>query len=76
MPSRYTGKIKVISADRMCFPADPITLEPLGTEVYDAYTYSDPELGPVETISHSEWCRRRNEQRDAQMRVYYRRLKS
>ncbi len=66
--SRYAGKIKVVGDDRMCFPADPKTLDPLGVSFYDAYAISDPEHCPVETISAGEWNRRRAEQLDRLMR--------
>ena len=58
--SRYTGKIKVVGVDMLCFPADPVTLRALGTECYDPYAWSDPENGPVETIDATEWNVRRN----------------
>lgn len=57
---RYVGKVKVVGEDMMCFPADPKTLDPLGCSCYDAYARSDPEVGPVETISVGEWSTRRN----------------
>lgn len=63
--SRYAGNIKVVGEDLMCFPADPKTLEPLGTGCYDPWAWKDPEPA-VETISLSEWQRRRNAQRDAE----------
>lgn len=59
----YTGKIKVIGSDRMCFPVDPKTLEALACSIYDAYAYTDPDTDPVETISFGEWTTRRNAQR-------------
>jgi hypothetical protein len=63
--SRYTGKVKVVGTDLLCFPADPVTLDALGTCCYDAYAWSDIESGPVETIDVSEWSRRRDRKRAA-----------
>lgn len=63
--SYYEGKIKVVGTDKMCFPADPNTLEALSTGCYDAYVYSDPEVGPIETISHGEWLTRKDKMRRA-----------
>jgi hypothetical protein len=63
MNGYYSGKIKVICNDLMCFPVNPTTLEPLSCESYDAYAITDPDSEPVETISHSEWCKRRDKQR-------------
>jgi len=60
--SRYSGKIKVVCVDLLCFPADPQTLDPLGTGVFDQWAWSDPEDGPVETIDIAEWQIRRNRQ--------------
>jgi hypothetical protein len=56
--SRYEGKIKVVGVDRMCFPIDPVTLEPTGASSYDAYAISDPDKTPNETISIGEWYKR------------------
>jgi hypothetical protein len=53
--SYYTGKIKVVCADMMCFPVCPRTLEPMATSTYDPWAISDPEVGPLETISFSEY---------------------
>lgn len=59
--NRYTGKLKVVCQNLMCFPADPKTLEATGCECYDPYAIIHPEEGPVETISLAEWHRRRLE---------------
>lgn len=57
--SIYEGKIKVVGADRMCFPVDPKTLEALATECFDPYPNLQGQ-GAKEIISYSEWLRRRN----------------
>ena len=59
--SKYTGKIKVINTDLMCFPVDPVTLNATQCSCYDAYAISDPDPTPIETISCGEWNKRRNE---------------
>jgi len=64
MTSYYKGKVKVICQDLMCFPAHPVTMEPLACSTYDAYALSDPDHAPVETIGHGEWQRRRNALRE------------
>ena len=55
--SRYKGKIKVVNLDKLCFPADPTTLEALSTGVYDSHPYENNE-GAMEIISVSEWLKR------------------
>lgn len=37
----------------------PETLDPLACSSYDPYALTDPDPCPVETISSSEWNRRR-----------------
>ena len=59
MTGYYTGKIKVVGEDRMCFPADPLTLQALSCGCYDPFALSDPDPEPLETISLGEWSRRR-----------------
>lgn len=59
MSTYYTDKIKVICTDLQCFPVHAKTLEPLACGCYDPWAITDPEHDPIETISHSEWCRRR-----------------
>ena len=59
MNGYYTGKIKVVGEDRVCFPADPITLQALSCGCYDPFALSDPDPEPLETISLGEWSRRR-----------------
>jgi len=54
--------IEVVCESKMCFRVDAQTLEPLGTTYYEPAALSDPR-GPQ--MSHSEWCLRRNEQRNA-----------
>jgi len=68
--SRYEGRIKVVGVDLMCFAADPETLDPLTVSCYDAYALTDPEPGPVQTISIAEWHQRRarKRRRDAEAR--------
>lgn len=58
MSKKQPGDIKVVGEDRMCFWADPVSLEPRGVSRYDAYAFSDPE--PVPTISFGEYCVQRN----------------
>lgn len=58
--SYYAGKIKVIGEDKMCFAADPVTLEPLSCSTYDLHAWSDPDTDPIETLHFEEWQRRRN----------------
>jgi hypothetical protein len=59
MSDYYKGKIKVVCESLDCFPVDPKTLEALSTGCYDPCAISDPDPEPVETISASEWNRRR-----------------
>jgi hypothetical protein len=59
----YTGKIKVVGDDKMCFPVDPETLEATATGGYDPWAWSDPDPDPVETISYGELCCRLSERR-------------
>jgi hypothetical protein len=58
--SRYTGLIKVVGPDMMCFPVRPGDLEPLGTATYDPYALCDPEPG-VQVMDVGEWNRLHNE---------------
>lgn len=62
MNGYYAGKVKVVGEDYMCFPASVTTLAPLSCGCYDPHAWSDPDPDPLETISISEWQRRRNEQ--------------
>jgi len=57
--SRYDGRIKVVCTDWMCFPVSPKTLEALATSCYDPWAFN-PDQTPIETISYSEWLRRKN----------------
>lgn len=59
--SRYAGRIKVVGADRMCWPVDAASLEALATSCYDPLPWTDPE--PVEIISASDWYMRREKRR-------------
>lgn len=59
----YAGRIKVVCADLMCFPVDPVTLAALSCSSYDAYALTDPDPEPVETISHGEWLARQQQRR-------------
>jgi len=52
-----TDRTLVRCVDRTVFEVDPVTLEPNGCSVYDAYCYTDPEQG-VRYIEHAEWCQR------------------
>jgi hypothetical protein len=56
----YKDRVKVVCPDLMCFPAHPKTLEAEACSCYDAYALTDPDSEPVETISLSEWQRRRD----------------
>jgi len=56
--SRYDGLIKVVGLDRMCFPADPVTLEALSTGCYDQWAWNEPSA--LEIIDVTEWNTRRN----------------
>lgn len=58
----YKDKIKVICEGLMCFPVNPNTLEATSTSYYDPYAICDPDPTPLETISHSEWCNRKQGQ--------------
>lgn len=60
MNGYYSGKIKVVGDDKMCFPCDPTTLNATACSTYDPYVWIDPDIEPIETISHSEWLRRKN----------------
>lgn len=55
----YSGKIKVVGINLMCFPADPKTLEALACGSYDPHAWIDPDPEPIETIGIREWQRRR-----------------
>jgi hypothetical protein len=57
----YQDRIKVVGLDMMCFPADPLTLEPIGASSYDPYAWSHPENEPAETIGINEWQLRRKD---------------
>ena len=61
MKGHYSGKVKVVGVDLMCFAADATTLEPLSCGCYDPYAWSDPSPEPIETIGIGEWQTRRNE---------------
>lgn len=41
--SLYTGKIKVVGEDLMCFPINPETLEATSCGCYDPYAWTDPD---------------------------------
>ncbi|QWL64891.1 hypothetical protein [Aeromonas jandaei] len=56
----YKDKIKVVADDKMCFPVDPKTLEPVTSSIYDPYAWSDPDPEPLETITISELYRRQD----------------
>jgi hypothetical protein len=64
--SYYSGKLKVVGEDRLCFPADPVTLEPLRDSVYDAWAWDEPDAHEV--ISAAEWNLRRNAMREIERR--------
>ena len=52
--------IIVRCTDRMVFPVNPKTLEPLSTSYYDPYCYSAP-LPETEYMEHSTWCLKKQE---------------
>lgn len=60
MSGLYKDKIKVVADDKMCFPVDPKTLEPVTSSIYDPYAWSDPDPEPLETITISELYRRQD----------------
>lgn len=57
----YSGKIKVVGHDLMCFPVCAQTLEALSCSCYDPYAWSDPDKYCIETIGIGEWQLRRND---------------
>jgi len=69
MNGRYFGKVKVVCDDMMCFAARLGDLEPVSCSTYDPYALSDPDTEPRETISLSEWYRRRDEMQRAGRRT-------
>jgi len=56
--SRYKDLVKVIKIDLMCFPANPITLEQVGTSVFDPWAITQPEEDPAETLDINEYMSR------------------
>lgn len=56
---RYSGRLKVVGVDMMCFAVNVITLEAETTSAYDPYAWTHPD-DSVETISVSEWQLRRD----------------
>lgn len=52
--------------DKTVFEIDPVITEPLSTECYDAYCFSDPRTDVV-YISYSDWM----QQSDKRWRKYY-----
>ncbi len=64
--SDYRGKVKVVNEDRMCFPADPVTLEPLRCSVYDVWAWNEPDAHEI--ISAAEWNSRRSAMREVERR--------
>jgi hypothetical protein len=57
--------VRVIGEDKMCFWADPLTLEPLNVGSFDPWCFSDPL--PCASMSASEWSSVRYEQRSKTM---------
>jgi len=53
MSGYYSGKIKVVCPDKMCFPVDPQTLDALSTGCYDPYPYQEEDA--LEVISVGVW---------------------
>jgi hypothetical protein len=74
MSDYYKGKIKVVAGDKMCFPVNPETLEPLACSLYDPYAWSDPEWGPIETISIEEYRRRKDQKVKQEQQEYIKKL--
>lgn len=60
--SYYSGKIKVVGADLMCFPVDVKSLEPLACSCYDPCAWNNSD-DAVQVISVSEWQSRCDKQR-------------
>ena len=58
MTSRYSGKIKVIGANLTCFPADPVTLEPLGKFIYDPYAWTHIDKTAAAVMGSDEWAKK------------------
>jgi hypothetical protein len=58
-----TGRRLIVRcADRMCFPIDAQTLDPLACSSYDAYCFIDPHPN---TIDYADWVTRRSKQRSS-----------
>ena len=62
---------KVRCSDRTVFEVNPVTLDAIGSRMYDAYCYVDPEHD-VEYIEYGDWVSRRNKMWDLQRYDYYR----
>jgi hypothetical protein len=62
------NEIEVVCVSMQCFKVDAATLEPVGGSYYEPNAWNDPR-GPQ--MTHSEWCRLQNEQRDNYFREYY-----
>jgi len=72
MNGYYTGKIKVVCGDLMCFPVHAKTLEPLSCGCYDPYAWSDPDPEPISTIGIGEWQDKRFRLLDEQFKLSHR----
>lgn len=58
----YSGMVKVVNADKMCFPADPVTLEPKRCSLYDTHPWDEPDAHEI--IGAGEWNSRRSAMRE------------
>ena len=50
---KYSGKIKVVDGNNLCFPVNPETLDAESCGCYQPYPYDDTV--PIEIISVDEW---------------------
>ena len=53
------GRILVASSNFMCWPVDAETLEALACSHYDPWVWIDPRPNFTETITESEWLKRK-----------------
>ena len=68
----YSGYIKVVCGDMMCFPVNQNTLDAISCGCYDPYAWTDPDRDAIETITFDEWIRRVNIKWNRKSVNYYR----
>ena len=68
MGGRRTCWSEVVNTDKRCFAADPVTLEPEGFSVYDAYPLNDTEAHEVITVG--VWDARRSSMKEKMIKTY------